>query len=41
MMSGNVEVIAPAALDLSASNSHISLLAAAYPGWRFENTAAP
>ena len=36
MHDGQVDVVAPNNLALSAWNSHLSVLETAYPGWRFE-----
>lgn len=36
MHDGQIDIVAPNCLELPTWNSHLSVLEAAYPGWRFE-----
>jgi hypothetical protein len=36
MHDGQINIVAPTSLELTAWNSHLSVLEAAYPSWRFE-----
>jgi hypothetical protein len=36
MHDGQIDIVAPTSLELATWNSHLRVLEAAYPGWRFE-----
>jgi hypothetical protein len=41
MHEGQIDIVAPSSLTLSTWNSHLSVLEATYPGWRFEEAPPP